>query len=138
MPNKGNYRHGHRGGKGHQQKSPTYHSWASMRTRCGNPNELGWYLYGGRGITRCDRWSRFANFLADMGEQPPGTSLDRIDGNGNYEPSNCRWATPMQQTHNRVAHDMTKHIEARRRHSANREIYKKRERERKKSQKNLP
>jgi hypothetical protein len=134
----GNYRHGHRGGKGHQQKSPTYHSWASMRTRCSNPHDLNWYLYGGRGITCCERWGKFANFLADMGEQPPGTSIDRINGNGNYEPGNCRWATPSEQSKNRINHGASVDPVARARLTAYRQKYKVRARELRKSQKNLP
>lgn len=72
-----------------------------MRRRCNNPNMQHWNLYGGRGITVCERWNSYENFLADMGEAPAGLSLDRIDGNGNYEPSNCRWATALEQRHNR-------------------------------------
>ena len=75
-----------------------------MRMRCENPNWHGYAHYGGRGITVCDRWlgrGGFKNFLADMGERPQGTSLDRIDVNGNYEPGNCRWATPSEQALNK-------------------------------------
>lgn len=91
--------HGHapRGKKG-----PTYVSWRNALARCNNPLWHAYHLYGGRGITICERWaSSFANFLADMGERPPGHTLDRLDPDGNYEPGNCRWATPKQQAQNR-------------------------------------
>ena len=80
--------------------SPTYNSWKMMLTRCRNPQHKDWEFYGARGITVCDRWSRFVHFLEDMGERPEGTSLDRIDVLGNYEPGNCRWATREVQAKN--------------------------------------
>jgi hypothetical protein len=72
-----------------------------MRARCQNPNNASYYKYGERGITVCERWDDSTNFLADMGEAPPGMSLDRIDPDGNYEPKNCRWVTQWQQLINR-------------------------------------
>lgn len=77
-----------------------YRSWAGMMRRCTNKNDQRWPLYGGRGIKVCDRWTDAANFIQDMGQPPAGHSLDRIDVNGNYEPSNCRWATQKQQNRN--------------------------------------
>jgi hypothetical protein len=72
-----------------------------MIQRCTNPKNIGYKLYGGRGISVCQRWGAFENFLADMGERPPGTTIDRYpNNNGNYEPGNCRWATALQQRHN--------------------------------------
>ena len=72
-----------------------------MLRRCSNQNRADWPRYGGRGITVCERWHRFENFLADMGECPAGLWLDRTDTYGNYEPGNCRWTTFEQQVHNR-------------------------------------
>lgn len=81
--------------------TPTYKSWKSMRTRCLNQNSEQFHRYGGRGITVCKEWDNFENFLADMGERPSGTTLDRIDSNGHYEPGNCRWATMKVQENNK-------------------------------------
>jgi hypothetical protein len=79
----------------------TYRSWTSMRRRCLTPTNIGYSHYGGRGIRICERWSSFENFLADMGERPPGRTLDRVNVDGNYERDNCRWATVMEQNSNR-------------------------------------
>lgn len=84
-------------------RSPEHRSWLSMMTRCvwSNPDRDDWHLYKGRGISVCDRWLEFKNFLSDMGHKPtPQHSLDRIDSDGNYEPSNCRWATSKDQARN--------------------------------------
>lgn len=100
MANK-NTSHGHCPASG---PSPTYQSWQMMKDRCTNLKRMGptHALYKNRGITVCDRWLQsFDNFLADMGERPAGTSLDRFpDNQGNYEPGNCRWATQKQQMRN--------------------------------------
>lgn len=82
-------------------RTATYISWESMIRRCYYPKHNRYYVYGARGIQVCDRWRTYANFLADMGERPAGTTLDRIDVDGNYEPGNCRWATPKQQAENK-------------------------------------
>lgn len=87
-------------------RSPTWRSWIAMRQRCYDKKQKCWKYYGGRGITVCDRWRfSFANFFADMGERPPGASIDRIDNDGNYEPGNCRWATQKQQIANQRKKD---------------------------------
>jgi hypothetical protein len=82
-------------------KTRTYRVWMAMNYRCRSATAKEYKYYGGRGICICERWSAYANFLADMGEAPPGLSLDRIDNDGNYEPGNCRWATHSQQVSNR-------------------------------------
>lgn len=82
-------------------KSPTYRSWQNMHDRCNHRWRKCWKDYGGRGITVCERWKDFRNFLADMGERPDGMTLDRYPNqDGNYEPDNCRWATRKEQQRN--------------------------------------
>ena len=82
--------------------SRTYRIWQAMHNRCRGGTESGRLYYVSKGITVCERWSDFRNFLADMGEAPDGMSIDRWpNGKGNYEPGNCRWATAKEQVDNR-------------------------------------
>ena len=82
----------------------TYRSWASMLTRCSNPKQESYKRYGEIGICVCEQWKRFENFFDDMGVRPEGRTLDRINPFGNYEPGNCRWATPSEQSRNTRGH----------------------------------
>lgn len=92
------------GGSTHTHKSKEYGAWVDMKRRCLNPNAKNYARYGGRGITVCPQWvNSFEAFLADVGAAPQThrASLDRVDNDGNYEPSNVRWSTPKEQTRNR-------------------------------------
>lgn len=100
-------RHGHNTRSG---KSPTYTSWDSMIQRCTNPKDKHYYHYGKRGISVCERWMTFSDFLKDMGERPKGKTIDRFpEQNGNYEPSNCRWATKREQQNNMSRNRLVTH-----------------------------
>jgi len=82
-------------------KSSTYNIWRSMKGRCKYTYKKSYNRYGGRGISVCNRWLKFDNFLEDMGKRPEGMQLDRVDNDGNYEPGNCRWVTPKVNANNR-------------------------------------
>jgi len=98
-----NLKHGH----AMLKKSRTYSTWTRMIARCNGGDLRLNHRYMDRGITVCERWKNFVNFLEDMGEAPDGLSLDRINNDGNYEPGNCRWATPSQQAQNRAGSKLT-------------------------------
>ena len=85
-----------------ESKTPEYMVWKTMRQRCVNKNSRDYPAYGGRGVSVCDRWDLFENFIADMGPRPTSDhSIDRIDCNGNYEPANCKWSDDFEQARNR-------------------------------------
>lgn len=84
-----------------KRKTRVYQVWVDMIRRCTKPSRVGYENYGGRGISVCPEWMDFCEFYADMGDPPDGASLDRVDNDGNYEASNCRWATDAEQSNNK-------------------------------------
>lgn len=82
------------------QSSGLYRVWGNIKQRCTNPNNPAYHNYGGRGITLCKRWHKFENFLADLGAQPEGMTLDRINNDKGYAPNNVRWVTKAENTRN--------------------------------------
>ena len=84
-------------------RTTEYNTWIKIRDRCKNPRNVKFSDYGGRGISVCERWSSFENFLSDMGERPAGMSLDRIDMELGYSPENCKWSTTKEQARNTSA-----------------------------------
>ena len=81
-------------------RTPIHEVWQAMIQRCTNPNSHAWKYYGARGISVCDEWKNFKQFYKDMGEPPMGLTLERVNNNGNYELSNCKWATWEEQANN--------------------------------------
>lgn len=87
-------------------RTPTYISWEAMRSRCYREGNASFSYYGGRGIKVCERWDNYHNFLTDMGERPPGHSIDRIDSDKDYTPDNCKWSTIKEQNNNKTINNL--------------------------------
>ena len=102
--------HGRRKRADGQKSDPTYRAWIAMRLRCNNKNSQPYENYGGRGISVCERWDNFDNFLEDMGENLNGLTLDRIDNSLGYFKENCRWATYTEQNRNKRGVKITMEI----------------------------
>jgi len=95
--------------KPYQTNSPTYRVWSDMKSRCLNPTHHAFGRYGGRGITVCERWVLFENFLSDMGHKPEGLWLERKNNSKGYSAENCYWATPIEQQNNKRSNVILEH-----------------------------
>lgn len=89
---------------GAKANHPLTNTWHGMMRRCYRTDHKSYPYYGALGVKVCERWHSFDNFINDLGDKPQGTTLDRKDPYGDYEPSNCRWATPKEQANNKRKH----------------------------------
>jgi hypothetical protein len=96
-------------GEGGKNESAEHRTWKAMLSRCFNPNHKAYHRYNGRGITVCERWMKYENFLSDMGRKPNMHTLERKNNNGNYEPNNCKWATYKEQANNTRVNNLVTH-----------------------------